>query len=269
MAIRSPSGLTARATLQEKVKMSIRSKSGIVIIARIALTMLLAATTGRLAHAESVMFITPSGSMSGGGPVNAEADVTTSAGSISITLLDLQSNPKDVAQLLSGFSFTLGNGGLVTGSSETGASSQELTVNGNGTFGIGANLTTVPAVGWVYTTSSSTEGNLDVLQGPGHAGPAHLIIGPPGGATFANGNGSIDGNGPHNPFLNQSATFTITAPNVSADTTITGVVFAFGTTEDAALVRGVMVPEPSSLFLGLVGLGLVSSIGFCRRRRGS
>ena len=122
------------------------------------------------------------------------------------------------------------------------------------------------AVGWVYTTTSST-GTLDVLAGPGHAGPAHLIIGPPGGPTYANANGSIAGNGPHNPFLNQSATFTITAPNVSADTTITAAIFSFGTTEGASLIPGVSaVPEPSSLLLGLVGLGLVGSIGFYRRR---
>jgi hypothetical protein len=129
-------------------------------------------------------------------------------------------------------------------------------------------LTTVAAVGWVYSTSSTTAGKLDVLQSPGHAGPAHLIIGPPGGATCANSNGSIHGNGPHNPYLNQSAMFTITAPNVTADTTITGVVFSFGTTEDAVLITGQMVPEPSSLFLGLVGLGFVGSIALYRRRRG-
>jgi hypothetical protein len=199
--------------------------------------------------------------------VDATATFTTSSGSLSIVLTDLQANPKDVAQLLSDLSFTVGNGGSLTGSSQTGASSQELTVNGNGTFNIGANLTTVAAVGWVYTTTSTT-GTLDVLQGPGHAGPAHLIIGPPGGPTYGNANGSIAGNGPHNPFLNQSATFTITAPNVSADTTITGVVFSFGTTEGASLIPGQMVPEPSSLVLGLVGLGLVGSIGLHRRRRG-
>jgi hypothetical protein len=209
--------------------------------------------------------------MSGTHPVNAEADLTTSAGSISITLKDLQANPTDVGQLLSDLSFAVGNGGSLTGSSQTGASSQELTVKGGGTFNIGANLTTVAEVGWVYTTSSSTAGKLDVLQGPGHAGPAHLITGPPGRPTYANAKGSIAGNGPHNPFLNQSATFTITAPKVSADTTITGVVFSFSTTEDSVLIPGVMVPvpEPSSLLLGLVGLGVVGSIGLYRRRRGS
>jgi MYXO-CTERM domain-containing protein len=141
-------------------------------------------------------------------------------------------------------------------------------VNGNGTFSIGANLTTVAAVGWVYTTTSST-GRLDVLAGPGHAGPAHLIIGPPGGPTYANANGSIAGNGPHNPFLNQSATFTITAPNVSADTTITAATFSFGTTEGVLITGVPSTPEPSSLLLGLVGLGVVGSIGLYRRRRGS
>jgi hypothetical protein len=210
--------------------------------------------------------VTPSGSTSGGNPVNAEADFTTGAGSVTITLKDLQANPNDVAQLLSDLSFTVGNGGSLTGSAQTGASSQELTVNGDSTFSIGANLTTVAAVGWVYTTTSST-GTLDVLQGPGHAGPAHLIIGPPGGPTYGNANGSIAGNKAHNSFLNQSASFTITAPNVSTDTTITGVIFSFGTTEGASLITGVPdAPEPSSLVVGLVGIGLAGSIGFYRRR---
>ena len=134
------------------------------------------------ARAGMFAFMTPTGAMTGGGPVNAEADLTTSAGSILVTLRNLQANPKDVAQLLSDFRFTVDAGGSLTGSSQTGASSQELTVNGNGTFNIGANLTTVAAVGWFYS-STATAGTLDVLSGPGHAGPAHLIIGPPGGPT--------------------------------------------------------------------------------------
>jgi hypothetical protein len=224
------------------------------------------------AYAGSITYITPAGATAGGQPVDASATLTTSSGSLSLTLTNLEANPTSVVQNLSDIQFTVGNGGSLTGSSQTGASSQELTVNGDGSFSIGANLTTVPAVGWVYTTTSST-GTLDVLQGPGHAGPAHLIIGPPGpGGTYSNANGSIAGNGPHNPFLNQSASFTITAPGISADTTITAVTFSFGTTEGANLVPGVPVtgiPEPSSLVLGLIGFGLVGTVGLYRKRRRS
>jgi hypothetical protein len=218
-------------------------------------------------RAGSITFVTPAGSSTGGGPVNAEADFTTGANSLTITIKDLQANPSDVAQLVSDLSFTLGNGGSLTGSSQTGASSQELTVNGNGTFSIGANLTTVPAVGWVYSTSSSTAGHLDDLVGTGHAGPAHLIIGPPGaGGTYSAANGSVQGNGPHNPFLNQSATFTITGAGITANTTITSMSFSFGTTP-GVFVQGQAVPEPSSLVLSLVGIGLIGSIGVYRSRR--
>jgi hypothetical protein len=246
--------------------MRIRSTNGIPSFVGVAFAVLLAASTGTPAHAEFITYVTPPGAATGGGPVSAEADFMTAAGSITITLKDLQANPTDVSQLLSDISFTVGHGGSLTGSAQTGASSQEVFVNGIGNVGIGANLTTVAAVGWVYTTTSSM-GTLDVLQGPGHAGPTHLIIGPPGGPTYAGANASIAGNGDQNPFLNQVATFTITAPNVSTDTTITSATFSFGTTEGASLIRGVTVPEPSSLALGLVGLGLVGSIGFYRQRR--
>ena len=222
------------------------------------------------ARAGMFAFTTPTGAKAGGGPVNSEADLTTTAGSILVTLRNLQANPTDVAQLLSDFSFTVGGGGSLTGSSQTGASSQELTVNGNGTFNIGANLTTVAAVGWVYS-SAATDGALDVLTGPGHAGPAHLIIGPPGGGgTYSAANGSIAGNGPHNPFLNQSASFTLTAPNVTSDTTITGVTFSFGTTEGANEIPGVPVagvPEPGSIVLFATATGTLAGYFGWRRRK--
>jgi hypothetical protein len=58
------------------------------------------------------------------------------------------------------------------------------------------------------------------------AAPSDLIIGP---GPYDNANGSIDGNGPHNPFINQSATFTATDPSITDATTITDVVRSFGT----------------------------------------
>jgi hypothetical protein len=223
------------------------------------------------AKADIVTFVTPTGSTStGGDPISASATFTTSGGTLTIVLKDLQGNPKDAAQLLSDLSFTLGHGGTLTGASQTGASSQELTVNGNGTFSVGANLTTVAAVGWVFTNSTTT-GTLDVLQGPGHAGPAHLIIGPPGGPTYSNANGSIAGNGPHNPFLNQSATFTITGPGIDDGTTVTAATFSFSTTEGSSLIPGTLsttpVPAPPALVLGLVGAaGLFAMQAWTRKR---
>jgi hypothetical protein len=114
-------------------------------------------------------------------------------------------------------------------------------------------------------------GTLNVLAAGG-AGPAHLIVGPPGaGNVYSNANGSIAGNGPHNPFLNQSASFTITGANITAATNDTAVTFSFGTTAGINIpgVPGVPIPEPSSLVLSMVGAGFLGSIGFYRsiRRR--
>jgi hypothetical protein len=213
--------------------------------------------------------VTPTGATTSGGPVSARADLTVTAGSIIVTLSNLQANPTDVAQLLSDVQFMIGGPGHLAGSFQAGATSQEITVNGNGTFNIGANLTTAPAVGWFYLETDPV-GTLDVLQGPGHAGPAHLIIGPPGGPTYANANGSIAGNTPHNPFLNQSASFTISGGGILSDTTITGVTFSFGTTEGVE-IPGVpvvaAVPEPGSLALLATATGTLAGCFGWRRRR--
>src|SRR5262249_866643 len=147
------------------------------------------------------------------------------ANTLSIVLANLQANPTDVAQLLSDLSFTLGNGGSLTGATLASSAGQEITVAADGTFTLGSTV----ATGWVPTLGG-TSGSLDVL-GAGGAGPSHLIIGPPGpGGTYSNANGSIAGNKPHNPFLNDVATFSITGSGITADTTITGVTFSFGTT---------------------------------------
>jgi hypothetical protein len=106
------------------------------------------------------------------------------------------------------------------------------------------------------------------VLGAGGAGPAHLIIGPPGaGNVYSNADGSIAGNGPHNPFLNQTATWVINAPNVSAATTISAATFSFGTTDGGNLITGVpfssTVPEPGSfgplLVLGVGGLLMMAA----------
>jgi hypothetical protein len=199
-------------------------------------------------------YITPSGSMAGGLPVDASVTFTLGSGTLDLTLRNLEANPTSVGGNLSDFSFTLSG---VTGGLLTGASSSELrTVAGGGSFTDAAGPTTPAGVGWVFSTSGGNY-TLEVLSGPGHAGPAHTIIGPPGsGGTYSNANGSIAGNGPHNPFLDQSVTFVFSIPGLTPSTAILSPTFSFGTSagEDIVAVPLSPVPEPRTIFLIICGI---------------
>jgi hypothetical protein len=172
----------------------------------------------------------------------------------------LQANPGDVAQLISDLDFVLSNG-ATTG---TLASSlgQPITVFMNGAWGLGSTGST----GWGLNNNVSGGLQLDAL---GFIGPAGLIIGPPGsGLTYSNANASIRGNGPHNPFLDQTATFVVDVAGVTAATEITSATFSFGTTAgiDVPGTPGTTVPEPGTSLL--LGLGLAAMLLVARKSYG-
>jgi len=183
----------------------------------------------------------------------SNATFAWSAGSVTITLTALNTDPASVGQVLSGLSFTTTDGSV--GTSLTGSSGQEITINSNGTFSLGGSVST----GWGFANLSGTN-ELCVICPAGVNSPAptaqpeHLIIGGAGADNIYQSNNSITGNGAHNPFLvgtGAGVTFTI-AGNFTADTRVSTFQFTYGTTFTNT-------PEPTSLLLlgaGLMGLGI-------------
>jgi hypothetical protein len=226
----------------------------------VAVTVVLAASA---AHAGSITFRTPSGSTIGGNPVDAQAVFSFSGTTLTIGLTNLEANPKDVAQNLSALIFTTSpNHGTKTSYSSSGL---ERTVNSNKTF---TDNPTAVSTGWVLSAPATSTLELDVLSGPGHAGPAHTLIGQPANSgIYSAAKGSIAGNSPHNPFLHDTPTFTLNFSGFTSDTAISSVIFQFGTTDGSNLIRGVPVPEPSTGVLLGLGMGLIGLGGWRLRKR--
>jgi len=199
---------------------------------------------------------------------SGSATFTFGAGTLQI-VLNNTTTAGDAKDVMTYLTFNLSSG-TPTLSTQTG---QMMNVTGTGAVNFpGGNPT------WGF---GSTGGHFllceictgSVTPGSG-AGPQQGIIGPgsgPAATPYSTANGSIT-NGSHSPFVNGTATFTFTAPGVTADTVARNVVFGWNTTYGSVETPGTPggtgggteTPEPGSMFL--LGGGLLA-LGFGARKR--
>src|SRR5690349_14941301 len=100
-----------------------------------------------IASGSTFTFVTPAGSATSDGSVDAKAVFTFSPGTLTLTLTDLLSNPTSVGQVLSSIQFALSSS--LNGSANMSSSAKERTVNGDQSFTEGGTVST----GWALQVS--------------------------------------------------------------------------------------------------------------------
>ena len=194
---------------------------------------------------------------------NVTGTIVAGNGTVTITLNNNLTNAQvvSVIQNVSGVYFQVSgyNGGAVSLSASNSTQSTNIDVNGNAVLAGAVNPT-----GWAGGHSGTTITACVVCAfgiGP-TAGPEQTLIGGTGSGTYANANGGIAGNDPHNPFLVGTLTLTLVVPGVTVNSTFSNVVIQFGTDATPPTTQ---TPEPASMLL--LGTGLVGVATGLRRRR--
>ena len=214
------------------------------------------------AHAQT--FFTPGGSVDTDlETVYAEAVFTAGNGTLTIDLSNLLTvgQVDSIGQNVTGLFFTLSN------SSSTGSigssTSTFITVAGDGSVS-SYSVSGTDKMGWGLSFGSGKF----CLDGLGGGQPKNTVLGGTEGsfASYTNANSSISGNGPHNPFAQGEADWSLTISGVTASTVVTSATFQFGTTAGDN-IAGHPTPAPEPFTLAFAGFGAL--LGMAKVRRAS
>jgi hypothetical protein len=187
--------------------------------------------------------------------VSGSASFTTGTDTISLTLTNTLADLQSLAQTLSDISFSVTNGGAVTTSSVT-TTANLIGLTDGSTSATHTSGTTNP---W---TLSGSGGNYLFTGLNGQDQTRSLILGNiTNEATYCVPKCPDGlGNSNFNPFIDETATFILGISGVTAASSISNVVFSFGTAPETF----VGVPIPAAVWL--FGSGLIGLIGIARRR---
>ena len=226
-------------------------------------------------QASSFSFTASSSSACGvGNPCGGSVLFTViDAHDFSVTLNNALSSITDAGQLVTDLEFSL----TASSVAESGSNGIFVDIGGTGVPTVGSTGDT----GWGFGSNNGAANNwlLCVICGHGvtdtSPGPSQGII--DNQASYASANSSIDGNGPHNPYLESGAAFTFstsaTLPTTGNVNPFSNVFISFGTDfgrevvatgGDSIIITG-ETPEPLGMILaggGLIGLSMLK-----RRRR--
>jgi hypothetical protein len=205
---------------------------------------LTAAFVGLSSVAAAQTFYSPTESPNG--TVSAFANFSISGGTLTIVLTNTLLNQISSGQAISDLHWTINGGSFTTLPSDTTplAAGNYININagGGGSTPAGTNLDS-----WGLSNTGGTY-NLTTLTG-----------GQPAGLIWGNGTASANAGADNfNPYVDQTATFTLAIAGLSDTATISDVVFTFGTN------GAVAVPIPAAVWLFVSGL--LGLIGIARRK---